>query len=780
MVQIPEFTAKTTPTSQTGTRPRPVPDITAAAAAPFEAAAELAGDIQKISTRFYEAQKSLQRKTEAAEKIDYLIKGDENNPGLNKLMFDAQNNPNTNTALPNFEKGFNNHRDNILSGISDPVVKQLVTSKSNELYTNNYVDVQSAVWKNIRKNAKDTLDKNLEFEFSQFLFAGGNNSKKLTAENNIKTLVQDAASDGILDVTAESYLETQMQNLYTMDAERLASDNPELFLNNLKNGSYNKKISPSDLITLEKSANSKVETLGKKYEASVKAKGVAIAKDISDLEDITNSEYFNITTWNNLYISTLENSELQKSLGLPGLDDELEKLVIIKTNFDTIQKAKASTPDQVKETLDDIKKENTRLSKDPDADPFQQKALVALEDSLSELHSKMISEMDNNLLNLAEDLDPERNIAEINLFDTDTQAFYEATRGRKEQAQEVAEFYGVPLQQLKKEEKQQVKERLENGTVEEKEILLTNLAILGGDNLKDIFVELSMEKNADIYTHVGLLMYANNGVPTDTTRSILKGIDAINSDRYKDLNKLIKDKIIVEDFAQIAIDYSPAATANNLENLTSQIQNSANMIFADKLYRNENNMIESSDKIYAAYEQSIQMAAGLTFKGKEYYGGWQNFGEGNKIILPQNMINSQPFERKGNKVKSEYPTVKEMMEEAMTPELLQKAFTYEFNVYDSAIGKTVKQKKTMLPYTEKDGVLEVQDLFETSGKSIFFDDDGKLFDNIFLETAHDGMYYIGIGDNNDGTGEYFRDETGKEILFNLKAIVPDLLLAANE
>lgn len=780
MVQIPEFTAKTTPTSQTGTRARPVPNITAAAAAPFEAVADLSSDVQKISTRFYEAQKSLQRKTEASQKIDYLIKGDDNNPGLNELMFNAQNNPDTNTAFPNFEKGFYSMRDNILSTIKDPVVKQIVQAKSDELYTNNSIDVKTSIWKNIRKNSQTTLDKDLEFEFSQYLFAGGNNAKKLAAEKNISKKIYDAAADGILDVTPENYLETQMQNLYTMDAERLAYDNPQLFLTNLKNGVYDRKVSPDNLITLEKSADTKIETLTKKYEATVKAEGVAISKDISDLEDITNSEYFNITTWNNLYVATVENSELQKSLNLPGLDDELEKLIIIKTNFDTIEKAKASTPDQVKTTLDEIKKENTRLSKDPKADPFQQKALIALEDSLSELHSKMISEMDNNLLNLAEDLDPERNIVEINLFETDTQAFYEATRGRKEQAQEVAEFYGVPLQQLKKEEKQKVKERLENGTIEEKEVLLTNLAILGGDDLKRIFIELSMEKNADIYTHVGSLMYVNNGVPTETTRSILKGIEASNSERYKDLNKLIKDKIIVEDFAQIAIDYSPAATANNLENLTSQIQNSADMIFADKLFRNENNMIESTDKIYAAYEQSIQMAAGLTFKGKEYYGGWQNFGEGNKIILPQNMINSQPFERKGNRVKSDYPTVKEMMEEAMTPELLEKAFTYNFNVYDSATGKTVKQKKTMLPYTEKDGVLEIQDLFETKGKNIFFDDDGKLFDNIFLETAHDGMYYIGIGDNNDGTGEYFRDETGQEILFNLKAIVPDLLLAANE
>ena len=73
MVQIPEFKAKTGLTSQTGTRARPIPDITAAAQAPFTAAAELAGDVQKVSTRFYEAQKSLQRKTEATKLIDQYL-----------------------------------------------------------------------------------------------------------------------------------------------------------------------------------------------------------------------------------------------------------------------------------------------------------------------------------------------------------------------------------------------------------------------------------------------------------------------------------------------------------------------------------------------------------------------------------------------------------------------------------------------------------------------------------------------------------------------------------
>jgi len=774
MVQIPEFKAKTGLTSQTGTRARPVPDITAAAAAPFEAAAELAGDVQKVSTRFYEAQKSLQRKTEATKLLDQYLKGDENTSGLNQLSFDAQNNPNTNTALQDFQTGNENLIKNISNGVKDPVVKQIFTSRANEVYNNEYLGVQSAVWKNVREDGVKTLNKNIEFYTNQIINAGGNKAKENSSWLGIEKLIEDGNMDGL--GLPNDFYETVKSKINLLKAEKLAFENPDVFLKNNENGYYNDKIDPENLLTITKIAVNAQTKNYNKFVSEVKSEASSISKGITDFSDI--GEYFNITTWDNLYLSALENDALQKSLGLPGMEDEIQELLIYKNNFEVLDKAKASTPDQVKEALDKTRLDNTRLSKDPKADPFEQKALKSLEDSLSDLHSKMISEIGNDLLNMAEDLDPERKIAELDFFEKDTQTFYMASQDRNKQAKEVADFYNVPLQLLKKEEREFIKDRLLNGTIEEKETLLINLAIIGGENLKDVFVNLSMEKNAAIYTHVGLLMYNNNGMPTETTRSILNGIEASKSERYKDLDVVVKEKIIVEDFAQIAIDYSPPATSNNLKNLNAQIAQAADMIFADKLYRNENNLIASSDSIYEAYEESIQMASGLTKKGTEYYGGWQNFGEGNKILLPQNMVNAQPFERID--VDSKYPTVKEMIEEGLTPELLEKALTYDYNIYDSATGKTVTETKTVLPFLEEEGVLNPQDLFENIGNNILFDDDGKLMEDVFLETAHDGMYYVGMGNNNDGTGEYFRDEDGNEILFNLKRIVPDLLLKLNE
>tara|TARA_R100000742_G_C4279684_1_gene105316 strand:- start:7480 stop:9825 length:2346 start_codon:yes stop_codon:yes gene_type:complete len=777
MVQIPEFKAKTAPTSQTGTRPRPVPDITAAAAAPFEAAADLAADVQAVSKRFYEAQKSLQRKTEATKLIDYLIKGDENNPGLNQLTFDAQNNPDTNTALPMFEQGFTTHKNNILSGVEDNVVKQLVEQKADELYTTNYVDVQASVWKNIRENSIKTLEEDLNREFNQYITAGGNNSKKLAAENSIVGLIEDADRDGILSVGKEEYLQTQMQNLYTLEAELLASENPEVFLKNYENGYYNEKISPQNLVTLKKVAETRKSTNDKATVAGVKTEGNAIAAEIRDFTSITNADYFNINTFNTLLEAALQNDATQKALGLPGLDKEIEQLAIIEQNFDIIQKAKKSTPDNVKETLDRVRLENQRLSKDPNANPFRQKLLIQLEESLASIHSTMLTEMPNNLLNMAEGFDGELKFTELDLLEKDPQAFLLASSNRKKQASEVADFYNVPLQLLKDEEKENIKQILTTGSYDEKVTVLTNLAILGREDLKSVFVQLGMEKEASYYTHVGLMILANGGQMDNTTMSILKGAMIKGTKRDDDLHAIINQHMDKATLPTLLIDYMPTSTVNNLENLMPQIQQSADLIFLHKLSLNENNILElSSEKeIQKLYEQSIQEAAGMKKRGNEYYGGFQDFN-GMKILLPQNMPNSEPYQF--TKYSSDYPTVQEMLEDALTPELLEKAFTYEFETYSTGDNTTITETKKVLPVTEIDGELSVTDLFEKEGKNIFFDDDGKFLDSIFLETADDGMYYIGLGDPNSGTAEYFRDADGREVLFNLKKIIPDLLVLA--
>jgi hypothetical protein len=779
MVQIPEFKSKTTPTSQTGTRARPVVDVTSAAQAPFEGLMGLASDVQKVSTRFYEAQKSLQRKTETSELVDYLIKGDDQSPGLNKLMFDAKSNPNTNTALPNFEKSFQNHRNTIASGIKDNVVKTLFNNKADELYTNNYIDVQSAVWKNVRENSVKTLNNNIELEFNQYLNAGGNTAKKNTSLANIEKLILDANNDGL--GLPEDYSKTQIDSLYTLEADRLATDNPELFLQNLDNGYYNDKIDPENLNTLYKSAQSKILTQNKKSISNIKAEGKNIKSDVNELIDIMNSEAFNISTYNNLMTKALQNHEIQIANGLEGIPNVIEDLQIAKYGFDVVQQAKTSTPDDVKSLIDNVKLQKERLSKDPNATIFEQKALITLEEKLGSIHSKMLTESKDDILNMAESFDPAIQIAELNLFETDTQSFYNQSEKRHTQANEIADFYNQPVQYLKKEEKEGIKKILNNGTYEEIQSVLTNLTILGKEDSKQIFVNLGLESEAPVLTHLGLLIYNNNGKMTATTDAILSGIIASRSDNTKDNFKIMKSKMSdASALATVMSDYLQPSLQKNMTNTMSQIEQSAEYIFMDKISRNENDILNANDKeIKQMYEESIQIASGLHKRNNNYYGGFQDFGDGNKIILPQNMPNGNAFTL-NNKKNTGFATMKELLQDRITPELLEKSLTFESDIFDTGTNKTVTQKNTILPFDSETGLeMKIEDFFEPDIDSpwykMFFDDDGEFYDDVFFETAGDGVYYFGIGNPNSSESQYFLDKDGKEVIINIKNILPELL-----
>ena len=91
----------------------------------------------------------------------------------------------------------------------------------------------------------------------------------------------------------------------------------------------------------------------------------------------------------------------------------------------------------------------------------------------------MLTEMPNNLLNMAESFDGELKFTELDLLEQDAQTFLLASGNRRKQASEVADFYNVPLQLLKEEEKENIKQVLTTGSYDEKVTVLTNLAILG-------------------------------------------------------------------------------------------------------------------------------------------------------------------------------------------------------------------------------------------------------------------------------------------------------------
>ena len=773
MVKIPEFTARTQPTGQGGASLRPTPDITEAATAPFEAAANLAGTAADIASKFSLAQTSLQRKNEAAEKIDFLIKGDENNPGLNKLMFDASNSTDTANALPNFQNNFNNHKTNILNSIDDQVVRTIFSEKADEIFTNNYIDVQSNVWKNIRTNSITTLDKNLEFEINNYV--SGNAAKKNSALANIDKYIADAKADGLVD---DNFKDITYQNLYTLEAEKMASDDPNKFLDLYEDGFWNDKISGDNLNTIYKSAGVAVNKINTSIKGDIKAAKTDVLNDLKNLKDVMSGGSMNVTSFNEIESRMIAIDSQLKQIGEPGLEDELQELQIYKINFDTVEKAKLLPANEVKQALDQVNVKIEQNEQKENVSLFEQKALLSLRDSLSDIHSKMVSGFGDDMLGVAETFDPSLNIQELDLTMTDSNMFAEMSKNRVSTANKVADRYGITdfIQYLKPEEREQAKFIFENGSRDQIQTMLLNLVTLSknGGSIR-VFQNIGMGADSAMYAHIGLELLNSNGVLTETTAAMINGLVAKRDGTVDDKFKIIKEQIITEPlmFEKLINEYASSSLSNNLPNLMSQIKGGADLIFRDFLLTNKNNILDMKEtQLRGMYELALQMSAGLQKKGGMYYGGYQEFGDGNKIILPRSMPNGEPFTYYKDQSRDDIPDLKSILEEKLTLELLEKAFTHNVPVYDSGTDKMIDTKKLILPIGSGGKNINLQSFLVEEG---LFSDDKVFSPNLYLETAGDGLYYLLNGNPNTGEALYYIDEDGDEVIFNLNNILADLL-----
>lgn len=746
MVQIPEFKAKTGLTSQTGTRARPIPDITAAAQAPFTAAAELAGDVQKVSTRFYEAQKSLQRKTEATKLIDQYLKGDENTSGLNQLSFDAQNNPNTNSALQDFQKGHDSLVANLSNGIKDPVVKQLFTSKTNEIYNNEYLGVQSAVWKNIREDGLRTLDQNINFEINKILNAGGNKAQEFASKINLEKLIEDANKDGL--GLPEDYFNTVSRTVDLRKADKLVTDNPGLFLQNWENGYYNDKIDPDNLMTLRDRALGKQTAALKSTIADVKT---AVNDAVSDIDDLLDPLGDGVTIGVADYADKITKAytvrQQAEAYGLTDLVTEMDdKIVEFERYYRNSGDIDSARYYNRTELIDLIKVEEEISSNIEDTEA----KLIQLNkvDNLKKILKGMDAEMDDNMLGYYQSVRPNIAIPEVDL--TDPNIPLETTLTRNIFAQKVRNELDPrsTIQYFTKNERAFIADRLEKSTdPNEIKTILTNISIIAGDDNIEVLGRLNVDNPA--LAHLGLLLVAGDSV---TTQNLLEGyIKSKDNDNVKVFETFQTETFTADSLMSIKFDLITADFRNQHPNLSTQISEAADLIFMNMVINDKNGIRSkgargdvTSSAAKKLYTEAIQMAAGMSYKqgddGKmKAFGGFHEYQDGNYILLPQNMYNSD--------LSDNVPSIKELLENNLDADLLSSSLSGV--PYDPEARKDIPAIS-------------------------FFDEDGGLKESLYLETIGDGQYYITYGNPITNNVAYYKDKQGKPIIFDMKSIASEL------
>jgi len=766
MVQIPEFKAKTGLTSQTGTRARPVPDITAAAQAPFTAAAELAGDVQKVSTRFYEAQKSLQRKTEATKLIDQYLKGDENTPGLNQLSFDAQYNPDTNIALSQYQQGSDSLIKNISSGIKDPVVKQIFTSKANEIYNQEYLNVETSVWKNIREQGEKTLQENINYEINKIVGAGKNKAQEFASKINIEKLLEDSARDGI--PMPDGYFETVMKTVEQRKAEKLVSDNPSVFLENYKNGFYDKKIEPKTLNILYNKAQSEIETGIKTLKAGVKSDISDFKSDVNDFLEVTKNPnlFGSLTDLQDLYTRADVLIEYSKQF---GLDDEitplLEKINSAAENFQNITLMRNSP-------LTDVQAELTRVTRQNTENAMSGKGVTVAESdyqsNLEKLVGKMETMINSDILNMAEDFGI-ASVPDINFLESDFDTFKQEADNYRAIVTQISNRYDrSEVQYFKPEAIDNIKNYTKTADFDGMTTMLRNITYMAGDDAAIALGELS--KSVPMFSQVGFMMLMNDGRHTEITKNMLDGwLKVRDSETNQKIVEAYKINNLGNDdgFFSITSKLLPLSLDEILPQTKNQIYDGAKYLFYNKVlesptlrkYALETTDPTLEDEAMDAWEMSIQEAAGLIKYGDGYYGGITEFGDDNYVILPQEMKNGT--------VDKTFTDLKTFLEDTLDQELFDLATaTYETpNMTEEGI-KFKEPGQEFLPkinrpfYEGKEFLVE--DLFENK-------------DKIYLKNTEEyGKYHIYFNNPNGDIYNIYKDKDGKEIVFDLSAILPRL------
>jgi len=206
---------------------------------------------------------------------------------------------------------------------------------------------------------------------------------------------------------------------------------------------------------------------------------------------------------------------------------------------------------------------------------------------------------------------------------------------------------------------------------------------------------------------------------------------------------------------------------NNAPDTFNNITQSAHLIFADMILKDANLRVAIDEKSFTddgledAWRMSLQLASGLVFKSDGAYGGIEMYNE-HPIIIPQEKKNGTLKDTPGAEFTLEY-----LLENFLTDELL---FEATANVSTDATDRTAPVYIENLPYDfagKKN--ISVEDLFKQDG-----------YENIFLETADYGEYYITFKNPGDPAHEPYRNEKQEKIILNINRIYPKLLKAAKE
>ena len=826
MVEIPVFTSKNDPQRIAGQAQGVPGNLVGAATLPYEATARLGSTMTEIGSNLYKQQidqdlkkyelgktfesekYTIQKEQELKEyelrenakvehdkltlelKTNFEIKKIEleretavksringSLSPINELTTEANNNPNTSIALQQWEDGVAKLKENLSKGLNEQD-KLIFEMEFDQMIAQKRVNVESQINKNALANNFITFENEVNILKNQALYGNANEKTdawiKLLGENSI---IDKKFVDGLLymeingetvPVTPDVYKESIKKEIFSIQADMMSTDNPDHFKGLIESGYWDDKLDANTIKNYLDQADRVIAANNADTITGLKTQKTTYNNLVADFTDVSSASYFG--DWNTFDQLMLKGEALMKSLEDAGeinaaleVANDLKKLASAGDAHNTIKMLSNQPIEEVRTFLNNV---NQELLATSGTDKFDQ-GLADQVPHIEKLLTYMENNINNDIIGMVEKLNGV-SVPPINFQEQNFETFVEQANGYKEFVMFNMEKYNrVEPQFFRPDDLKNFQNIFENGNAEEIYTLVRNISAVAGEWSNSAFTQIS-KSDAPEMAHLGMLLNANGGVPTKATDAILNGFIAL---RNPDNAKLVGGLNLLADsatsnFRSISEELI-GDLINNAPDTFNNITQSANIIMADMILKDASLREAVSEKSFQddgleeAWRMSLQLASGLVFKSDGAYGGIEMYNE-HPIIIPQEKKNGTLKDAPGAEFTLEF-----LLENYLTDELLFEATADIGELSGGAEGQGYIEN---LPYDfagKKN--ISVENLFKEDG-----------FENIFLETADYGEYYITFKNPGDPAHEYYQNEKGQNIILNLNRIYPKLLMAARQ
>jgi len=841
MVQIPTFKSKTQVTKIAGVTSG-IPDPTAAAMLPYQTASKIGEQVLGIGSQLYRGetefkvakhrqkkafetdvhkqQKSLEStmhkiasenelntieiNTDYADKVFKLnedLKTDMDIAQLklqrsnkvksfmsdmkqieNELAIISSENPNTNEAWKEYISDGNRIAKNKIKNFNDKVAEGVAQMEWESYLSTASLSVMSTLRKTVINKAKLIFDK--EVEDYKYDFHHGNNSERLKAMSQLwgdNGIVYVAYKDGLLPSgeTPDTYIAKLKKEVYEVEGERMAKEQPERYLFLMKGAYFKDKLTTPKIEDFETIARNKIAGKTNALRTELRTAKTNFNSKITNFIDLTKPEYFGSeATYSTLLY---EGQALIKHLKDNGLIPEsdavrlqLQKLISAKHNHVAITALQQLPLEQVRDFTNSI----TAILTDDSGTDFYEKRVINingnevrvtadLEEHAKKLVSFMEQHWNSDIFKIADAFGLAA--PSIDWMEKNPNKFMEQAQVYGQFAYGLATQYNLDEPQFfRTTDLQQIKDMFQNGNKEEIMTLARNVNMISGTWSNSAFRELSNSSPA--MAHLGMLMSLNDGGSTSSTELLVNGwVDMRNPEKAATIaslqltNNTHGYKDVFEEMTGNMLDTADETFRN--------ITEASKFIFASLVGDNEILRQQAIDNPESAdlqetYRLAIQMAAGMVQTNDGEMGGIEKYNN-KPIIIPQ--------EKHNGHLDGKQPSLEFLLENYMTDEMLFKGTALISNRYmgtQESITFTGLPNAYMnnMPFDRgKQTEITAEELFKEQG-----------YDKIHLETTDYGEYFILFNAPGDPAREYYKNKRQENITLNINRILPDLIKAWKE